>query len=63
MARACSATATVLWERRREAGAWEGLTDTYLRVRAASAADLTNRLAPARLTALADDGLNGEVTA
>ena len=57
------ATATVLWERRREAGAWEGLTDTYLRVRAASAADLTNRLAPARLTALADDGLNGEVTA
>ena len=57
------ATATVLWERRREDGAWEGLTDTYLRVRAASAADLTNRLAPARLTALADDGLNGEVTA
>jgi threonylcarbamoyladenosine tRNA methylthiotransferase MtaB len=41
-------TATVLWESRRD-GAWEGLTDTYIRVRADSAADLSNRLTPALL--------------
>jgi len=30
-------------------GVWEGLTDTYIRVRTESAADLTNRLTPALL--------------
>jgi hypothetical protein len=38
----------VLWETRRD-GAWEGLTDTYIRVRGESAADLANRLTPALL--------------
>ncbi len=41
-------TVEVLWESRRD-GAWEGLTDTYIRVRAESEADLTNRLTAARL--------------
>ncbi len=54
-------TTDVLWETRRD-GAWEGLTDTYVRVRTASDADLANCLIPVRLTALADDGLIGEVT-
>jgi len=40
---------------------WTGLTDNYLRVYAASAADLTNRLWPARLLAPHADGLWGEV--
>ncbi len=40
-------TVDVLWESRRD-GAWEGLTDTYIRVRAESSADLTNRLTAAR---------------
>jgi threonylcarbamoyladenosine tRNA methylthiotransferase MtaB len=47
-ARFLGRTATVLWESRRD-GAWEGLTDTYIRVRTESAADLTNRLTPALL--------------
>ena len=53
----------VLWEKRREDGRWEGLTDTYVRVRAAADADLTNRLTAARLTALDEDGLYAEVMA
>jgi threonylcarbamoyladenosine tRNA methylthiotransferase MtaB len=56
-------TTTVLWETRRDGDAWEGLTDTYVRVRAVSAGDLANRLTPARLTALGDDGMIGEVMA
>ena len=52
---------SVLWETRRD-GAWEGLTDTYVRIRTTSDADLANRLIPVRLTALAGDGLIGEVT-
>lgn len=36
--------------------AWEGLTDNYLRVRVASAADLANQLLPVRLTSV-DDGV------
>jgi threonylcarbamoyladenosine tRNA methylthiotransferase MtaB len=54
--------AEVLWERRREDGAWEGLTDTYLRVRAESPNDLTNRIVPALVTAVEDDRLLAEVT-
>jgi threonylcarbamoyladenosine tRNA methylthiotransferase MtaB len=55
--------ASVLWESPRDGGLWEGLTDTYIRVRARSSADLTNRLAPVRLTELSSDGINGEVMA
>jgi threonylcarbamoyladenosine tRNA methylthiotransferase MtaB len=42
-------------------GIWEGLTDTYVRVRTFADADLTNRLTPALLTAARDDGLWAEV--
>lgn len=41
-------TTEVLWERK-QADGWEGLTDTYIRVRATSEADLHNRLTAARL--------------
>ena len=44
----------VLWERASAGGRWTGLTDHYLRVRAAAAADLSNRITNARL--LAPDG-------
>jgi threonylcarbamoyladenosine tRNA methylthiotransferase MtaB len=57
------AVTNVLWESKRDDGLWEGLTDTYIRVRAASSADLANRLAPVRLTELSPDGINGEVIA
>jgi threonylcarbamoyladenosine tRNA methylthiotransferase MtaB len=40
---------------------WTGLTDNYLRVYAASAADLTNRLWPTHLLATHADGLWGEL--
>jgi threonylcarbamoyladenosine tRNA methylthiotransferase MtaB len=53
-------TTSVLWEMRRD-GPWEGLTDTYVRVRIASDAALANRLTAVRLTALSEDGLIGEV--
>jgi threonylcarbamoyladenosine tRNA methylthiotransferase MtaB len=56
-------TASVLWETRRDGDTWEGLTDTYVRVRADSTADLANRLTPARIVALGYGGLLGEVTA
>jgi threonylcarbamoyladenosine tRNA methylthiotransferase MtaB len=43
---------SVLWEgRARDADAWEGLTDDYVRVRAQAQADLSNRLTGARVTA------------
>jgi threonylcarbamoyladenosine tRNA methylthiotransferase MtaB len=54
-------TTSVLWESRRE-DAWEGLTDTYIRVRTQSTADLTNRLTPALLTEAREDGLWAELT-
>ena len=44
----------VLWERASSGGRYTGLTDHYLRVRAASDADLSNRITNARL--LAPDG-------
>jgi threonylcarbamoyladenosine tRNA methylthiotransferase MtaB len=53
----------VLWETRRDGETWEGLTDTYVRVRARSEADLVNRIVPARIAGLSEDGLVGEVTA
>jgi threonylcarbamoyladenosine tRNA methylthiotransferase MtaB len=56
-------TADVLWETRRDSNEWAGLTDTYLRVRAASDGELANRLMPARIVALTEDGLKGEVMA
>jgi hypothetical protein len=54
-------TDSVLWETRREDGAWEGLTDTYIRVRAISDADLANRLTRVRIIGQGEDGLFGEV--
>ncbi|HWC28795.1 MAG TPA: tRNA (N(6)-L-threonylcarbamoyladenosine(37)-C(2))-methylthiotransferase MtaB [Dehalococcoidia bacterium] len=54
-------TTSVLWESRRD-DAWEGLTDTYIRVRTQSTADLTNRLTPALLTEAREDGLWAELT-
>ncbi len=56
-------TASVLWETPREDGTWEGLTDTYVRVRAQSPVDLTNRITSVRIAGLGDDGLIGEVLA
>jgi threonylcarbamoyladenosine tRNA methylthiotransferase MtaB len=51
----------VLWETQSEDGAWEGLTDTYVRVRAESAADLHNTVTAARVTAVTGDALWAEV--
>jgi threonylcarbamoyladenosine tRNA methylthiotransferase MtaB len=56
-------TTDVLWETERGDGAWEGLTDTYVRVRTQSTAELTNRIAVVRITGVSEDGLIGEVTA
>jgi threonylcarbamoyladenosine tRNA methylthiotransferase MtaB len=50
----------VLWEEGK-AGLWQGLTANYLRVFARSEPDITNELLPARLTALAEGGLAGEL--
>jgi len=55
----------VLWERRRNeadgAGAWDGLTDNYIRVTARSCRDLRNTITAARLVAIRDGGFDGEV--
>jgi threonylcarbamoyladenosine tRNA methylthiotransferase MtaB len=55
-------TMDVLWEERveREPACWSGLTDNYLRVYARGEA-LEGKLTPARLAALAGEGLRGEV--
>ena len=52
----------VLWERSsgRE-GVWSGLTDNYLRVRAACGSTLSNRITNARLTSLEGDWVLAEV--
>ncbi|MFN8557298.1 MAG: MiaB/RimO family radical SAM methylthiotransferase [Dehalococcoidia bacterium] len=61
-------TAPVLWEGRvrsespSDAPVWEGLTDTYVRVRTQSGADLRNHLLPAFLSAAGDDFLWAEST-
>jgi threonylcarbamoyladenosine tRNA methylthiotransferase MtaB len=52
--------ADVLWETCRD-GVWEGLTDTYIRVRAPWDGDLGNRLTRTRLLAMNEAGLSGEV--
>ena len=54
------ATLPVLWETRRD-GVWEGLTDTYIRVQAASDEQLTNRLTPALVVQTQPGGLRAEV--
>jgi len=51
----------VLWEGR-VAGLWEGLTDNYMRVFAASQEPLANRLVPARLLQLRPGGILGQIT-
>ena len=50
----------VLWEDQRR-GWWRGLTPNYLRVYTRAGSDLTNALLPARLLALQDSGLRGEL--
>lgn len=59
-------TMEVLWERkeRRREGRrriWSGLTDNYIRVWAESEADLANTITPAKLVALTEDGMRGEI--
>jgi threonylcarbamoyladenosine tRNA methylthiotransferase MtaB len=57
-------TMQVLWESSRPANPvpeWSGLTDNYLRVRAVSSKDLANRIIPAKLVALTESGLQGQV--
>ncbi len=59
-------TMEVLWERKergREGGkrVWSGLTDNYIRVWAESEANLANTIALAKLVALAEDGMRGEL--
>jgi threonylcarbamoyladenosine tRNA methylthiotransferase MtaB len=51
----------VLWETQPEAGTWEGLTDTYVRVRGASPCDLHNTITSARIIGAGDDMLRAEV--
>ncbi len=51
---------SVLWESPRDQSTWEGLTDTYVRVRLHSDEDLYNCLTPVTLTALAEDYVHGE---
>ena len=55
-------TVDVLWETRKN-GVWQGLTDNYLRVLAASPAELANRVTAARVTGLAHHGVRAEVLA
>jgi len=56
-------TMAVLWEERQgdNGRLWVGHSDNYLKVYARSEEPLRNRLLPARLVALAEDGLWGEV--
>ncbi len=51
----------VLWEKRRRDGRWTGWTDNYVRVAAAYEGDLTNQITPARLVALENNTVKGEV--
>ncbi len=54
-------TVKVLWESKREAHVWSGLTDHYVRVMARSEAELHNRITPVHITALTSNGLWGEL--
>jgi threonylcarbamoyladenosine tRNA methylthiotransferase MtaB len=51
----------VLWERQLRDGRWTGWTDNYIRVVAREEADLCGRVTRARLVALENDHLKGEV--
>ena len=51
----------VLWEQSSRSGHWTGLTDNYVRVRAASESDLGNRITDARLTGMDGDWVLAEV--
>jgi threonylcarbamoyladenosine tRNA methylthiotransferase MtaB len=54
-------TLPVLWETQRD-GVWEGLTGTYIKVTAASDADLRNQVTPVRMLETLDGRLRGQVT-
>jgi threonylcarbamoyladenosine tRNA methylthiotransferase MtaB len=59
-------TLYVLWEAaqpQEEGLVWSGLTDNYLRVYTCNAGNLANTLSEARLVALTNDGLRGELQA
>ena len=64
LARFAGRVMPVLWERcddgKADAPLWDGLTDTYIRVRARSREDLRNRLRAARLIAACDGVFEGE---
>jgi len=55
---------TVLWESAREhegGRAWEGLTDTYVRVFAVSDAEVENRMTPVTVTEVCEGGVRGKL--
>ena len=57
----------VLWERSvdrhaQKGSVWSGLTDNYIRVRTATVADLTNRIATSELTSVEGDWVTAEVS-
>lgn len=51
----------VLWEQSSRSGQWTGLTDNYVRVKAASQSNLGNRIAGARLTGMDGDWVLAEI--
>ena len=55
-----STAVDVLWETQRD-GVWEGLTDTYVRVRAPSETDLANSISTVWITGTNEAGLLAEV--
>ena len=57
-------TRSVLWERSASSGGetfWTGLTDNYLRVRAAATLDLANRITPATIESLVGSTITARV--
>ena len=62
-ARFVGQTMPVLWESRQKAPepAWSGYTDNYVRVVAASDADLHNRIALATIDGMGEDGVIGRI--
>jgi threonylcarbamoyladenosine tRNA methylthiotransferase MtaB len=48
----------VLWENRK-ASRWNGLTDNYIRVWTTAPQNLANRITPARLVELSEQGIRG----
>jgi threonylcarbamoyladenosine tRNA methylthiotransferase MtaB len=57
-------TQTALWETSRDdegERVWEGLTDTYIRVRARGPRDLENTITPVRFTGLGEGSMVGEI--